>query len=60
MPAAASSPHAVTLETEAVLAACHAAHGGSLLRVESSEAERLGRFRGWGRSRPIVQWSVTR
>ena len=52
--------HAVTLETEAVLAACHAAHGGSLLRVESSEAERLGRFRGWGRSRPIVQWSVTR
>lgn len=52
--------HAVTLETEALLVARHAAHGGALMRVEIADAEPLGRYRSWRRSRPIVQWSVVR
>ncbi len=50
----------VTLETEAVLAACHANHGGSLLRIDLAEAAPLGGFRGWSAARPVVQWSVVR
>lgn len=50
--------HAVTLESEALLAARHAAHGGALLRVELAEAAALGARRGWRASFPIVQWSV--
>ena len=52
--------HAVTLETEALLASWHGVHGGSLLRIELSEARPLGRKRGWKASYPVVQWSVTR
>ncbi len=50
----------VTLETEALLAALHAQHGGSLLRVDLAEATPLGGFRGWQAARLVVQWSVTR
>lgn len=50
----------VTLETEALLVALHARHGGSLTRIEVAEAQPLGRMRGWAASRPQVQWSVTR
>ncbi|MFD2175737.1 precorrin-6y C5,15-methyltransferase (decarboxylating) subunit CbiE [Rhodobacter lacus] len=50
----------VTLETEALLSQLHARFGGSLMRIEIAEAEPLGRMRGWGRTRPQVQWSVTR
>ncbi len=52
--------HAVTLETEGLLADAHARLGGSLLRIELSEAAPLGRKRGWRASYPVVQWSVTR
>ena len=52
--------HAVTLETEALLAAAQAAHGGNLLRIELSEAAPLGTRRGWRAGFPVVQWSVTR
>ena len=51
--------NAVTLEGEATLAACHASHGGHLLRVDLAEAAPLGGFRGWSSARPVVQWSVT-
>ena len=51
--------HAVTLESEALLAARHAQHGGALLRAELAEAAALGTRRGWRASFPIVQWSVT-
>ncbi|WP_370224695.1 precorrin-6y C5,15-methyltransferase (decarboxylating) subunit CbiE [Pararhodobacter marinus] len=51
--------HAVTLESEALLAQAQAAKGGSLLRVELAEAQPLGRKRGWKSAYPIVQWSVT-
>lgn len=49
--------NAVTLESEALLAAWHAARGGQLLRIELSEAEPLGARRGWRAAFPIVQWS---
>ncbi|NGM45930.1 precorrin-6y C5,15-methyltransferase (decarboxylating) subunit CbiE [Rhodobacter sp. SGA-6-6] len=52
--------HAVTLETEALLARWHGAKGGSLLRIELSETAPLGRKRGWKAHYPVVQWSVTR
>lgn len=52
--------NAVTLESEALLARWHAAHGGSLLRVELAEAAPLGGRRGWKSAYPVVQWSVSR
>jgi precorrin-6Y C5,15-methyltransferase (decarboxylating) len=52
--------NAVTLETEAALAALHAAHGGRLMRLELSEAVPLGRLTGWSAARPVVQWVVTK
>lgn len=59
-PGARLVAHAVTLETEALLAGLHARHGGSLLRVELSEAAPLGRKRGWRAQYPVVQWAVIR
>ena len=52
--------NAVTLETEALLAALQAEHGGDLMRIELAEAAPLGRSRGWVPARPVVQWAVTR
>ncbi|WP_323006608.1 precorrin-6y C5,15-methyltransferase (decarboxylating) subunit CbiE [Pseudorhodobacter sp.] len=49
----------VTLETEALLTSLHASCGGSLLRIETAQAEPLGRMRGWQSARPVVQWNVT-
>jgi len=48
----------VTLETEVLLATLHAAHGGSLLRIELAQSQPLGNMRGWQPARPVVQWSV--
>jgi len=50
--------HAVTLESEALLAECQGRHGGDLLRIELAEARPLGRKRGWKAHYPIVQWRV--
>lgn len=50
--------HAVTLESEALLATLHAEMGGSLLRIDLAEAAPLGRLRGWKSAYPVVQWSV--
>jgi len=52
--------NAVTLESEALLARRHAAHGGRLMRLDISEAAPLGTKRGWRAAYPIQQWSVTR
>lgn len=49
--------HAVTLESEALLAGWAARKGGHLMRVELAQAEALGRLRGWVPARPIVQWA---
>lgn len=50
--------NAVTLESEAVLARWHDLKGGTLLRIELSDAAPLGTRRGWRASYPVVQWSV--
>lgn len=50
----------VTIDTESVLADCHARHGGSLMRFDIAEAKALGRFRDWQAARPVVQWSVVK
>lgn len=50
--------HAVTLESEALLADWSARLGGDLLRIELAEATPLGPKRGWSPARPIVQWRV--
>jgi precorrin-6B C5,15-methyltransferase / cobalt-precorrin-6B C5,C15-methyltransferase len=52
--------NAVTLEGETLLQAAHADHGGTLTRVEVSDAGTLGRFRAWRPHLPIVQWAVTK
>jgi precorrin-6Y C5,15-methyltransferase (decarboxylating) len=52
--------HGVTLETESLLAGAQARLGGTLLRIELSQAAPLGSRRGWKASYPVVQWSVTR
>lgn len=51
--------NAVTLESEAVLLDWHARKGGSLLRIDLSEAAPLGPRRGWKAAYPVVQWSGT-
>lgn len=50
--------NAVTLETEALVVALHALHGGDLLRIELARAAPLGGMRGWQAARPVVQWSL--
>ena len=50
--------HAVTLESEALLAQWQSAKGGSLLRIDLAEAGALGNRRGWKSAYPVVQWSV--
>jgi precorrin-6B C5,15-methyltransferase / cobalt-precorrin-6B C5,C15-methyltransferase len=52
--------HAVTLETEALLADLHQRRGGELMRVEIAHAAPLGRYRSWESARPVVQWSAVR
>lgn len=52
--------HAVTIETEALLADLHQRHGGELMRIEIAHAGELGRYRAFEPSRPVVQWSVVK
>lgn len=51
--------NAVTLESEVLLASWHGRRGGSLLRIELSDAVPLGSRHGWRARYPVVQWSVT-
>lgn len=51
--------HAVTLESEALLARAHGERGGALLRIELADAAPLGSRQGWKPRYPVVQWSVT-
>lgn len=50
--------NAVTLESEALLAAWQARLGGELLRIELAQAAPLGDRRGWKAAYPVVQWRV--
>ncbi|WP_026381686.1 bifunctional cobalt-precorrin-7 (C(5))-methyltransferase/cobalt-precorrin-6B (C(15))-methyltransferase [Afifella pfennigii] len=49
--------HAVTLESEEVLLAAAAAHGGELTRLAVSRAEKVGPYRGWRPAMPVTQWA---
>src|SRR5713101_3478782 len=52
--------NSVTLETEAVLIARQARHGGALLRLSVERAGPVGGLTGWRAAMPVVQWSVSK
>lgn len=51
--------HAVTVETEAALAAAYRDHGGELTRIHVEHAAPLGGFTGWTPARAVSQWAWT-
>lgn len=51
--------HAVTFETEAMLAAAYREHGGELTRIQVEHAAPLGSFTGWRPGRAVTQWALT-
>jgi len=52
--------NAVTLESEAVLAAWYAKLGGELTRIAVNRAAPLGGFTGWRAMMPVTLWSVVK
>jgi precorrin-6B C5,15-methyltransferase / cobalt-precorrin-6B C5,C15-methyltransferase len=52
--------HGVTVETEAVLAAAYAQHGGELTRMHVEHAAPVGSFTGWTPGRAVTQWAFTK
>jgi precorrin-6Y C5,15-methyltransferase (decarboxylating) len=52
--------NAVTVESEAVLAAWFARVGGELVRIGVQRAEPVGTFTGWKPAMPVTIWSVVR
>ena len=48
--------NAVTLDTEALLIAQHAARGGTLTRIAIERAEPIGRMTTWRPALPVTQW----
>ncbi|KPF96985.1 precorrin-6Y methyltransferase [Rhodopseudomonas sp. AAP120] len=50
--------NSVTLESEALLIAWHARHGGELLRLGVERAAPVGGLTAWRAAMPVVQWSV--
>jgi precorrin-6Y C5,15-methyltransferase (decarboxylating) len=49
--------NAVTLETEALLLARHAALGGEMIRIAITRAEPVGGKNGWRAAMPVTQWT---
>jgi precorrin-6Y C5,15-methyltransferase (decarboxylating) len=49
--------HAVTLESEQILVAARARHGGELTRLRVETAAPLGSFTGWKPARAVTQWT---
>jgi precorrin-6B C5,15-methyltransferase / cobalt-precorrin-6B C5,C15-methyltransferase len=52
--------NAVTLESEALLIARHAALGGELTRIAISRAGAIGEKTGWRPAMPVTQWTWTK
>ncbi len=50
--------NAVTLESQALLTALHAEHGGDLTRLAVERAAPVGGRTGWRPLMPVVQWSL--
>jgi precorrin-6Y C5,15-methyltransferase (decarboxylating) len=49
--------NAVTVETEALLVARHAAAGGELIRIAISRVEAIGSMSAWRPALPVTQWA---
>jgi precorrin-6Y C5,15-methyltransferase (decarboxylating) len=49
--------NAVTLETQSLVVARHAAIGGDLVRIAIEHAEPLGGFETWRPALPVIQWT---
>ncbi len=52
--------NSVTLESEAILLALHARHGGELTRLSVSRAEPVGPRTGWRPFMTVTQWSLVK
>ena len=52
--------NAVTLETETLLGALYAQHGGTMRRLAVSRLEPVGGMHGWRAAMPVTQWLVTK
>ncbi|ANH40242.1 Precorrin-6Y C(5,15)-methyltransferase [decarboxylating] [Nocardioides dokdonensis FR1436] len=52
--------HGVTVESEQLLAAAYAVHGGELTRTSVEHAAPLGSFTGWTPARAVTQWAWTK
>jgi precorrin-6Y C5,15-methyltransferase (decarboxylating) len=52
--------NSVTLETETLLIAQHAARGGALIRIAIARADALGDKTGWRPALPVTQWTWTK
>jgi precorrin-6Y C5,15-methyltransferase (decarboxylating) len=52
--------NAVTVESQALLAAIHARLGGELVRIAVSRAEPLGGRRGWRPLMEVMQWAAVK
>ncbi len=50
--------NAVTVESEGVLAALQARHGGDLVRIDVARLVPVGGRRGWKPAMPVTQWSL--
>jgi precorrin-6Y C5,15-methyltransferase (decarboxylating) len=48
--------NAVTLETEAILLARHASHGGELVRISLERPGAVGTFTAWRPAIPVLHW----
>jgi precorrin-6Y C5,15-methyltransferase (decarboxylating) len=52
--------NAVTIESEAYLAARHKQYGGELVRMLIARAEPIGGALGWRHLKPVTQWAVVK
>jgi len=52
--------NAVTLESEALMLALAAEHGGELVKLQVQRAEPVGGLTGWRPLMPVTQWSLVK
>lgn len=52
--------NAVTLESQAVLMALYAEHGGELVTLSVNRADPIGPLTGWRPAMPVTQWSLVK
>jgi precorrin-6Y C5,15-methyltransferase (decarboxylating) len=50
----------VTLDGERKLLDWQAAHGGDLVRIAISRAEKVGPYQGWRPSMPVTQYAMVK